>query len=60
MACAYGGPAPEELIFAQMLKFYGCLPSQLNNEPADEAYLYFQVNNIYEEAIAQKNRSKST
>lgn len=58
MACAYGGPAPEELIIAQMCKFYGCLPSQLDNEPADKAFLYFQVNNLYEEAIAQKNGGK--
>lgn len=54
MAAAYGGPAPEELVFAQMLKFYGCLPSQLNNELAEDALLYFQVHNVYEEFLAQK------
>jgi len=54
MAAAYGGPAPEELVFAQMLKFYGCLPSQLNNEVAEDVLLYFQVVNVYEEALAQK------
>lgn len=56
MRAAYGGPTPEELIFAQMLKFYGCLPSQLENEEAQKAYLYFQVSNIYEEYVAKKNR----
>lgn len=58
MKAAYGGPAPEELIFAQMCQFYHCLPSQLDNEPADKAYLYFQVNNIYEDYQAQKRGAK--
>lgn len=58
MKCAYGGPPPEELILAQMIKFYGCLPSQLMEEPAQEAYLYFQVINIYEEYVAQKRGNK--
>lgn len=44
-----GAPPPWALVKAWLCNFYGCLPSQLNDEPVDEALALWQLHQLYEQ-----------
>jgi len=52
----YGGPAPWELVKAQMCEHYGVLPSQLAEEPAAELLRDWQVLNLHAEHVHRLKR----
>jgi len=43
-----GSPPPWPLVKVWLCQFYNCLPSQLANEPADEALQLYVLFNEYE------------
>lgn len=51
-----GAPPPWKLIKAKMCEFYGCLPSQLNAEPADEVMQLWSLNQTFEEYSAKRRQ----
>lgn len=55
MGAVYDGPPPNELVKAMMCHHFHCLPSQLEQEPADLVYQYYQVYNIYHNGISKRN-----
>ena len=42
-----------------MCREFGCLPSELENEPADKVYLYFNILNLYDHELEEKRKRNS-
>lgn len=51
-----GAPPPWQLVKARLLQFYGCLPSQLNDEPADEVMQLWSLNQTFEEYAGKRSK----
>lgn len=49
-----GAQPPTELIKAFLCQFYHCLPSELDDEPADEALQLFQMYNAYQKWLQKR------
>ena len=52
-------PPPLALVKAWLCEFYGCLPSQLAAEPADELLQFWQLSNSFKAGIAKRPTSKA-